>query len=81
MNVDAVRVRDVEIYEEVFSDGLGTSEGGAVQPGRLFGEPSLRRADADAVSGEVRLEDAGETVDDVSFGHCTIPADPGYPRR
>ena len=79
--VDATWVGDVEAYEEVLSNGLGSGEDAAVQACGLLRESSLRGADAHIAFGEVPLEDGCETVDDVSFRHCPIPADRGCRRR
>lgn len=75
--MDAVGTGNVEVDEQVFPDGLGAGEDVAVKGGGLVGEPSLRGADPHLMIGEVFLEGVGEAVDDVSFGHCPIPADPG----
>jgi len=81
VDVDAVGTGNVEVDEQVLPDGLGAGEDVAVQDGGLVGEPSLRGADPHFMIGEVLLEGVGEAVDDVSFGHCPIPADPGCRRR
>ena len=81
MNVDAIGTRDVEVDEQMLPDGLGPGESVPIQDCGLVDEPSLRGADPHFTIREVLLEGVGETVDDVSFGHCPIPADLGCRRR
>ena len=81
MNVDAIGTRDVEVDEQMLPDSLGPGESVPIQDGGLVGKPTLRGVDPHFTIREVLLEGIGETVDDVSFGHCPIPADLGCRRR